>query len=69
MIGWVNTLKGKAKLGVHAPQEFVALDHLLYDMRSKSRGELAVMRRSAEIAAGAHLRAMRAPGRGCASTR
>jgi len=60
VIGWVNTLRGQAKLGVHTPQEFVALDHLLHDMRLyKSRAELAVMRRSAQIAVGAHLRAMR----------
>jgi len=30
VIGWVNTLRGKAKMGVHTPQEFVALDHLLH---------------------------------------
>ena len=60
VIGWVNTLRGQAKLGVHTPQEFVALDHLLHDMRLyKSRAELAVMRRSAQIAVGAHVRAMR----------
>ena len=46
VIHWVNTLRGKAKQGIHTPQEFVALDHLLHDMRLyKSRGELAVMRR------------------------
>jgi Xaa-Pro aminopeptidase len=61
VIGWVNSLRGQAKLGVHAPQEFVALDHVLHDMRLfKSRGELGLMRRSAQIAAGAHVRAMRA---------
>jgi Xaa-Pro aminopeptidase len=61
VIGWVNTLRGKAKQGIHTPQEFVALDHLLHDMRLyKSRRELAVMRHSAQIAVGAHLRAMRA---------
>ena len=60
VIGWVNTLRGQAKQGVHTPQEFVALDHLLHDMRLyKSRAELAVMRRSAQIAVGAHVRAMR----------
>jgi Xaa-Pro aminopeptidase len=60
VIGWVNTLRGQAKLGVHTPLEFVALDHLLHDMRLyKSRPELAAMRRSAEIAVGAHIRAMK----------
>jgi Xaa-Pro aminopeptidase len=44
----------------------VALDHLLHDMRLfKSRPELDVMRRSAQIAVAAHKRAMRftRPGR------
>ena len=61
VISWVNTLRGQAKLGIHTPQEFVALDHLLHDMRLyKSRPELSVMRRAAQIAVAAHVRAMRA---------
>ena len=61
VIGWVNTLRGQAKLGMHTPQEFVALDHLLHDMRLfKSRREMAAMRRSARIAVDAHIRAMQA---------
>jgi Xaa-Pro aminopeptidase len=65
IIGWVNGLRAQAKQGLHTPQEFAALDHLLHDMRLyKSRSELATMRRAASIAVGAHLRAMRcaAPG-------
>ena len=65
VIGWVNGLRAQAKRGLQTPQEFVALDHLLHDMRLfKSRPELATMRRSAEIAVTAHRRAMRlaAPG-------
>ena len=65
VIGWVNGLRAQAKQGLHTPQEFVALDHLLHDMRLyKSRAELAAMRRAAGISVGAHLRAMRraAPG-------
>ena len=61
VIGWVNTLRGQAKLGKHTPQDFVALDHLLHDMRLyKSRGEIQAMRQSAQIAVGAHIRAMKA---------
>jgi Xaa-Pro aminopeptidase len=61
VIGWVNTLRGKAGQGLHTPLEFVALEHLLHDMRLyKSRQELAAMRRSAAIAVGAHIRAMKA---------
>ena len=60
VIGWVNTLRGQAKLGMHTPQDFVALDHLLHDMRLyKSRTELAVMRRAAQISVAAHIRAMK----------
>ncbi|MEJ2257805.1 MAG: M24B family metallopeptidase, partial [Woeseiaceae bacterium] len=41
-------------------QEFVALDHLLHDMRLyKSRAEISAMRKSAKIAVAAHRRAMR----------
>jgi len=57
---WVNTLRSKLSRGVHTPQEFVALDHLLHDMRLyKSRGEISAMRRSAKVAVEAHKRAMR----------
>jgi Xaa-Pro aminopeptidase len=56
---WVNTLRAKELRGVHTPQEFVALDHLLHDMRLyKSRAELSAMRKSAKVAAKAHKRAM-----------
>jgi Xaa-Pro aminopeptidase len=65
VIGWVNGLRAQAKHGRHSPQEFVALDHLLHDMRLyKSREEIATMRRAAAISVTAHERAMRlcAPG-------
>ena len=46
---WVNTLRGMVKLGAHTPQEFVALDHSLHDMRLyKSRAEISAMRRAAK---------------------
>ena len=45
---------------MHTPQEFVALDHLLHDMRLyKSRGEISAMRKSAKVAVEAHKRAMK----------
>src|ERR1700741_3515125 len=60
VVGWVNGLRTQAKNGRHPPQELVALEHLLHDMRLyKSRGELDLMRTAARIAARAHLRAMR----------
>ena len=56
---WVKSLRSRAASGVHAPHEFIALDHLLHDMRLyKSRAEISAMRRSAKIAVGAHQRAM-----------
>ena len=56
---WVNSLRSRGHGGAHTPQEFVALDHLLHDMRLyKSRAELSAMRRSAKVAAKAHKRAM-----------
>jgi Xaa-Pro aminopeptidase len=49
VVGWVNGLRTQARNGRHPPQEFVALDHVLHDMRLyKSR-----------IAAQAHQRVMR----------
>ncbi len=66
LIGWLNTLKAQARSGLSPPQEFVALDHVLHDMRLfKSRAEVNLLRRSGDIAAGAHVRAMRfcEPGR------
>ncbi|WP_455216800.1 Xaa-Pro aminopeptidase [Kaarinaea lacus] len=57
--GWVNQLRDKARAGVHTPGEFVALDHLLHDMRLyKSRVEISAMRKAAKISAQAHIRAM-----------
>ena len=66
VFGWVNGLRAQAKKGLHTPQEFVALDHLLHEMRLfKSRPELDTMRRAGAIGASAHRRAMKlaAPGR------
>lgn len=61
VVGWVNALRAQAKQGKQSPQEFIALDHLLHDMRLfKSRAELQALRRSAHIGARAHVRAMRA---------
>jgi len=56
---WVNSLRSRGNRGVHTPQEFVALDHLLHDMRLyKSRAEISAMRKSAKVAVSAHTRAM-----------
>jgi len=57
---WINSLRSRGSSGIHTPHEFVALDHLLHDMRLyKSRAELSAMRKAAGIAVSAHHRAMR----------
>jgi len=61
VIDWVNHLRKQSRSGVHTPGEFIALDHLLHDMRLiKSSFELKAMRKAAEISATAHCRAMQA---------
>ena len=61
LIGWVNRVRALVRQGARPPHEFVALSHLLHDLRLyKSRGELRLMRKAADIAAAAHVRAMRA---------
>jgi len=61
VINWVNTLREKARTGVHAPGEFVGLDHHLHEMRLyKSAGEIASMRKAAKMSVAAHRRGMRA---------
>jgi len=61
LIGWVNRVRAQIRHGAKPPHEFVALPHLLHDLRLyKSRAELRLMRKSAQIAAEAHRRAMRA---------
>jgi Xaa-Pro aminopeptidase len=60
LLGWMRRLRQLRGGGV-VPKEFVALGHLLHDLRLyKSRGELKLMRSSASIAADAHLAAMHA---------
>ena len=61
LISWVNRLRAQMRHGVRPPHEFVALSHLLHDLRLfKSRAELALMKKSAQIASTAHRRAMQA---------
>lgn len=59
VIGWVNHVRELARNGARAPGEFVSLQHLLHEMRLiKSRAEVALMRKAAEVSASAHRRAM-----------
>ena len=59
VLGWVNQVRGKIRTGVHAPEEFISLNHILHDMRLyKSRQEIGMLRKAATISANAHVRAM-----------
>lgn len=60
LMEWVNQLRDKARSGIHAPVEFISLEHVLHEMRLfKSEAELRLMRRAAQVSGRAHLRAMR----------
>lgn len=60
LIGWVKRVQALRGPATRAPHEFVALSHLLHDLRLyKSRDELRLMRRAAQVAVTGHLRAMR----------
>lgn len=59
VMSWVNRLREQVKNGAQPPEEFISLDHLLHDMRLfKSRAEVSLMRRAAQLSAKAHRRAM-----------
>lgn len=59
LMGWINQIRERERLGASAPEEFVSLEHPLHDMRLfKSRAELSIMRRAAKLSARAHKRAM-----------
>ncbi len=60
LITWVAELRQRAGTD-HTPDEFIALDHSLHDLRLfKSRAEISAMKRSAKIAVAAHKRAIAA---------
>jgi Xaa-Pro aminopeptidase len=59
LMGWVNDVRAKSRNGVHAPGEFVDLDHIVHEMRLFKRAdEVKIMRKAAKISAQAHIRAM-----------
>ena len=60
MLNWVSQLRTRSRSGINSPGEFVALDHVLHDMRLyKSRAEVRALSRAMELSASAHQRAMR----------
>jgi len=63
---WLNAVRARVRAGIAAPDRVQDVRSLIDEMRLvKDAHELAIMRRAAAIAAGAHRRAMRAarPGR------
>jgi len=61
LIGWLNRVRAQARMGAQPPHEFLALGHLLDEMRLfKSNDELKLMQRAADISVEAHQAAMRA---------
>ena len=60
VLGWVNQIRDKVRVGAIAPDEFISLNHFLHEMRLyKSHYEVRLMRQAAKISAKAHKRAMR----------
>lgn len=60
LMGWVNEVRAKSRNGVHAPGEFVDLDHIVHELRLFKRAdEIKTMRKAAKISAQAHIRAMK----------
>ncbi|MFO7992768.1 MAG: Xaa-Pro aminopeptidase [Marinobacter sp.] len=65
VMDWVKLIRSKVRSGAHPPGEFVALEHLLHDLRLyKSAAEIKVMARAGEISCEAHKRAMKRARKG-----
>lgn len=61
LIGWLNRVRAQVRMGAQPPHEFLELGHLLDELRLfKSRDELKLMRKAADISVLAHEAAMRA---------
>jgi len=59
VVRWMNGLRERERAGVRAPEQVIALDPALHEMRlRKSAGELERMRRAMETSTRAHIRAM-----------
>jgi Xaa-Pro aminopeptidase len=61
LLTWLNQARSNRRRDGGDPDSFISLDFHLHEMRvHKSRGELASMRRAAQISAAGHKRAMQA---------
>lgn len=60
VMAWLNTVRSKARSGVQAPSNFSDVCPLIHQLRLiKSEHEIALMRASCELAAQAHVHAMK----------
>jgi Xaa-Pro aminopeptidase len=60
LIDTLNKLRSKVRNGIQSPFALLDITHTLHEMRLiKSPGEIALMRKVAEISADAHIRAMK----------
>ena len=60
VMDWVRVVRGKARRGVRAPDEFISADRLVHELRLiKGTTEIDTMRRAARISAAAHIRLMK----------
>jgi Xaa-Pro aminopeptidase len=60
LIGWVRHVRAQVRQGAQPPHEFLELGHLLHESRLfKSRDEIRLMQRAADISMQAHRVAMR----------
>ena len=61
LIGWLNQVRAQVRMGAQPPHEFLELGHLLDELRLfKSKEEIRLMQRAADISVAAHEAAMRA---------
>ena len=59
LVGWITDISTKGRAGIHAPDQFISLAHVLHESRLyKSRQEIKAMKKAATIAAAGHCRAM-----------
>lgn len=59
LLDWINHLRSQSRSGVTAPGELVSLEHILHEMRLyKSREEVRLIQRAADVSAAAHVHAM-----------
>ncbi len=59
VIGWVHQIREKGRGGAHTPNEFIALEHLLHELRLfKSGVEIKYMKKAGKAAIAGHQRAM-----------